>query len=48
MKEERKKTMKAHKAELRWRDKKEIGAAIFVGLFACVYVVIAMMIRGFV
>ena len=48
MKEELRRTAKNHKAELRWRDKKEIGVGIGVGIVNIVYVVSALMIRGFV
>ena len=48
MKKEQKLITKAHRIELRWREKKELGIAIFVGIIAFAYVVSALVIRGFV
>ena len=48
MKAENRWMMQAHRRELRWRDQKEIGLAIVVAALAIVYVVCALLIRGFV
>ena len=45
---ERKMTFKAHKADMQARDKREIGFVMLVALCITVFVVLALMTRGFV
>ena len=46
--QDNKKLQKIHREELRWREKKELGIALAVGLCAMMYVVVALATRGFV
>jgi hypothetical protein len=46
--EEKRRMERRHKIELRWRDKKEAGLMIGVGVCAMLYVIVALTIRGFV
>ena len=46
--QDNKKLQKIHREELRWREKKELGIMVAVGLCAMLYVVVALATRGFV
>jgi hypothetical protein len=48
MKEDNKKLAKIHRQEIRWREKKELGLLIAVGVCAMLYAVVALATRGFV
>jgi hypothetical protein len=45
--EEKRRMERHHKLELGWRNKKEVGLVIGVGVCAMLYVVVALTIRGF-
>jgi hypothetical protein len=42
MKEDNKKLAKLHRQEIRWREKKELGLVIAIGVCAMLYVLVAL------
>jgi hypothetical protein len=48
MKLEKKKLLRDHKADMKWREKKEASILVLGVVCVMVYVVVALMTRGFV